>query len=52
VDRAYAKHDDSLIYTKVDRLQKNSHGDAGCTAFVKKLNNRGAALKPKEPSVA
>jgi hypothetical protein len=38
VDRAYAKHDDSLIYTKVDRLLKNSHGDAGCTAFVKKLN--------------
>jgi hypothetical protein len=38
LDRAYAEHDDGLIYTKVDPLLKNLHNDPRYTALLKKLN--------------
>ena len=38
LDRAYAVHDDGLIYTKVDPLLKNLHNDPRYTALLKKLN--------------
>jgi TolB-like protein/DNA-binding winged helix-turn-helix (wHTH) protein/Flp pilus assembly protein TadD len=38
LDRAYAKHDDGLIHTKVEPLLKNLHGDPRFAAFLKKLN--------------
>jgi tetratricopeptide (TPR) repeat protein len=38
LDRAYAEHDDDLIYTKVDPLLKNLHNDPRYTALLKKLN--------------
>jgi serine/threonine-protein kinase len=38
LDRAYAQHDGGLIYTKVEPLLKNLHGDPRYAAFLKKLN--------------
>jgi TolB-like protein/DNA-binding winged helix-turn-helix (wHTH) protein len=38
LDRAYAEHDDGLIFTKVEPLLKNLHGDPRYTALLKKLN--------------
>jgi hypothetical protein len=38
LDRAYAKHDDGLIHTKVDPLLKSPHNDPRFAAFLKKLN--------------
>jgi TolB-like protein/DNA-binding winged helix-turn-helix (wHTH) protein len=38
LDRAYAKHDDSLIFTKVDPLLKSLHNDTRFAALLKKLN--------------
>jgi tetratricopeptide (TPR) repeat protein len=38
LDRAYAKHDDDLIFTKVDPLLKSLHSDPRFAALLKKLN--------------
>src|SRR5216683_711604 len=38
LDRAYAKHDDGLIETKIDPLLKILHNDPRYAAFLKKLN--------------
>jgi TolB-like protein/DNA-binding winged helix-turn-helix (wHTH) protein/Flp pilus assembly protein TadD len=38
LDRAYAKHDDGLIYTKVEPLLKSLHSDPRFAALLKKLN--------------
>jgi hypothetical protein len=38
LDRAYAKHDDGLIFTKVEPLLKSLHNDPRYTALLKKLN--------------
>ena len=38
LDRAYAKHDDGLIHTKVDPLLKSLHDDPRFAALLKKLN--------------
>jgi hypothetical protein len=38
LDRAYARHDDNLIFTKVDPLLKNWHSDPRFAALLKKLN--------------
>jgi len=38
LDRAYAKHDDGLIETKIDPLLKTLHNDPRYAAFLKKLN--------------
>jgi len=38
LDRAYAKHQEDVIYTKVDPLLKSLHSDPRFTAFLKKLN--------------
>jgi tetratricopeptide (TPR) repeat protein len=38
LDRAYAKRDDGLIFTKVDPLLKSLHGDPRFAVFLKKLN--------------
>jgi TolB-like protein/Flp pilus assembly protein TadD len=38
LDRAYAKRDDNLIFTKVEPLLKNLHSDPRFAAFLKKLN--------------
>ena len=38
LDRAYAKRDDGLIYTKVDPLLKSLHSDPRFAALLKKLN--------------
>ena len=38
LDRAYAKHDDDLIFAKVDPLLKSLHNDPRYAAFLKKLN--------------
>jgi tetratricopeptide (TPR) repeat protein len=38
LDRAYAKHDDGLIFTKVDPLLKSLHNDPRFAALLKKLN--------------
>jgi tetratricopeptide (TPR) repeat protein len=38
LDRAYAKRDDSLIFTKVDPLLKSLHNDPRFSALLKKLN--------------
>ena len=38
LDRAYAKRDDGLIFTKVDPLLKSLHSDARFAVFLKKLN--------------
>jgi len=38
LDRAYAKHDDGLIHTKVDPLLKSLHNDPRYAALLKKLN--------------
>jgi TolB-like protein/DNA-binding winged helix-turn-helix (wHTH) protein len=38
LDRAYAKHDDGLIATKVDPLLKSLHNDPRFDALLKKLN--------------
>jgi len=38
LDRAYAKHDDGLISTKVDPLLKSLHNDPRFAALLKKLN--------------
>jgi tetratricopeptide (TPR) repeat protein len=38
LDRAYAQHDTGLIWTKVEPLLKNLHGDPRYTAFLKKIN--------------
>ena len=38
LDRAYAKHDDNLIFTKVEPLLKSLHNDPRYTALLKKLN--------------
>ena len=38
LERAYANHDDSLIFTRVEPLLKSLHNDPRRTAFVKKLN--------------
>ena len=38
LDRAYAQHDSSLIYVKVDPLLKSLHNDPRFAALLKKLN--------------
>jgi TolB-like protein/DNA-binding winged helix-turn-helix (wHTH) protein len=38
LDRAYAQHDDNLIFTKVEPLLKSLHNDPRYTALLKKLN--------------
>ena len=38
LDRAYASHDDELIYTKVEPLLKSLHNDPRFAAFLKKLH--------------
>ena len=38
LDRAYARHDDGLIHTKVDPLLKSLHNDPRFAALLKKLN--------------
>jgi tetratricopeptide (TPR) repeat protein len=38
LDRAYTKHDDGLIHTKVDPLLKSVHSDPRFAALLKKLN--------------
>jgi len=38
LDRAYAQRDSSLMYTKVDPLLNNLHGDPRFAALLKKLN--------------
>jgi hypothetical protein len=38
LDRAYGKHDDGLIFTKVDPLLKSLHDDPRFAALLKKLN--------------
>jgi tetratricopeptide (TPR) repeat protein len=38
LDRAYAQRDGGLIFTKVEPLLKNLHGDPRFAAFLKKLN--------------
>ena len=38
LDRAYAKRDDGLIFTKVDPLLKSLHSDPRFAVFLKKLN--------------
>jgi tetratricopeptide (TPR) repeat protein len=38
LDRAYAKHDDGLIFTKVEPLLKSLHNDPRFAALLKKLN--------------
>jgi tetratricopeptide (TPR) repeat protein len=38
LDRAYAKHDDGLIYTKVEPLLKSLHSDPRFASLLKKLN--------------
>jgi hypothetical protein len=38
LDRAYAKHNDGLIFTKVDPLLKSLHSDPRFDALLKKLN--------------
>jgi TolB-like protein/DNA-binding winged helix-turn-helix (wHTH) protein len=38
LDRAYAKHDDNLIFTKVEPLLKSLHNDPRFAALLKKLN--------------
>jgi tetratricopeptide (TPR) repeat protein len=38
LDRAYAKHDDGLIETKIDPLLNNLHSDPRYAALLKKLN--------------
>lgn len=38
LDRAYARHDDSLITTKVEPLLKSLHNDPRFAALLKKLN--------------
>ena len=38
LDRAYAKRDDGLIFTKVDPLLKSLHSDPQFAVFLKKLN--------------
>jgi predicted Zn-dependent protease len=38
LDRAYATHDDSLIFIKVDPLLKSLHNDPRFAALLKKLN--------------
>jgi hypothetical protein len=38
LDRAYAKRDDSLIFTKVDPLLRSLHNDPRFSALLKKLN--------------
>jgi hypothetical protein len=38
LDRAYAKHDDGLIFMKVDPLVKSLHNDPRFAALLKKLN--------------
>jgi tetratricopeptide (TPR) repeat protein len=38
LDRAYAKHNDGLIYTKVEPLLKSLHSDPRFASLLKKLN--------------
>jgi TolB-like protein/DNA-binding winged helix-turn-helix (wHTH) protein len=38
LDRAYAKHDDGLIYMKVEPLLRSLHSDTRFPALLKKLN--------------
>jgi hypothetical protein len=38
LDRAYTKHDDGLIFTKVDPLVKSLHNDSRFPVLLKKLN--------------
>ena len=38
LDRAYAKHDDGLIFTKVEPPLKSLHNDPRFAALLKKLN--------------
>jgi TolB-like protein/DNA-binding winged helix-turn-helix (wHTH) protein/Flp pilus assembly protein TadD len=38
LDRAYANHDDGLVFMKVEPLLKNLHGDLRYIALLKKLN--------------
>ena len=38
LDRAYSRHNDGLIETKIEPLLKNLHHDPRYTAFLKKLN--------------
>jgi len=38
LDRAYDQREGGLIFTKVDPLLKNLHGDPRFVAFLKKLN--------------
>jgi hypothetical protein len=38
LERAYARRDGGLVFTKVDPLLKNLHNDPRYTAFLKKLN--------------
>src|ERR1700678_465091 len=38
LDRAYTQHDGGVIFTKVDPLLKNLHGDLRFAALLKKLN--------------
>jgi TolB-like protein/DNA-binding winged helix-turn-helix (wHTH) protein len=38
LDRAYTKHDDNLIFTKVEPLLKSLHNDPRFAALLKKLN--------------
>jgi serine/threonine-protein kinase len=38
LDRAYANHQENVIYTKVDPLLKSFHSDPRFAAFLKKLN--------------
>jgi hypothetical protein len=38
LDRAYAKHDDGLIETKIDPFLNNLHSDPRYAVLLKKLN--------------
>jgi TolB-like protein/Tfp pilus assembly protein PilF len=38
LDRAYAKHNDGLIYTRIEPLLKSLHSDPRFAALLKKLN--------------
>ena len=38
LDRAYARHNDGLVFTKVDPLLNSLHNDPRFAALLKKLN--------------
>ena len=38
LDRAYAKHQEDVIFTKVDPLLRSLHNDPRFAALLKKLN--------------